>query len=67
MAAARRRSGHALGAAPGSWLDRAAIGFSLTGASLQLYFVGAVLLIVFVYNLRLLPVTELYTRCSTTR
>ncbi|QLQ37716.1 ABC transporter permease [Micromonospora robiginosa] len=40
----------------GSWLDRAAIGFSLTGASLQLYFVGAVLLIVFVYNLRLLPV-----------
>ncbi|MBY8874400.1 ABC transporter permease [Micromonospora sp. PLK6-60] len=40
----------------GTWLDRAAIGFSLTGASLQLYFVGAVLLIVFVYNLRLLPV-----------
>ncbi|MBM0275457.1 ABC transporter permease [Micromonospora tarensis] len=40
----------------GTWLDRAAIGFSLTGASLQLYFVGAVLLMVFVYNLRLLPV-----------
>ncbi|MEU8084165.1 ABC transporter permease [Micromonospora sp. NPDC049101] len=40
----------------GTWLDRAAIGFSLTGASLQLYFVGAVLLLVFVYNLRLLPV-----------
>ncbi|MFC0503331.1 ABC transporter permease [Micromonospora costi] len=40
----------------GTWLDRLAIGFSLTGASLQLYFVGAVLLIVFVYNLRLLPV-----------
>ncbi|MFI1193257.1 ABC transporter permease [Micromonospora sp. NPDC020750] len=40
----------------GTWLDRVAIGFSLTGASLQLYFVGAVLLLVFVYNLRLLPV-----------
>ncbi|MEV0805928.1 ABC transporter permease [Micromonospora sp. NPDC050200] len=40
----------------GTWLDRAAIGFSLTGASLQLYFVGAVLLMVFVYSLRLLPV-----------
>jgi peptide/nickel transport system permease protein len=40
----------------GTWLDRAAIGFSLTGASLQLYFVGAVLLLVFVYNLRILPV-----------
>ncbi|MGC4867683.1 ABC transporter permease [Micromonospora sp. DT53] len=40
----------------GTWLDRLAIGFSLTGASLQLYFVGAVLLMVFVYNLRLLPV-----------
>ncbi|WP_433535624.1 ABC transporter permease [Micromonospora sp. CA-249363] len=40
----------------GTWLDRAAIGFSLTGASLQLYFVGAVLLMVFVYNLRWLPV-----------
>ncbi|MER5701232.1 ABC transporter permease [Micromonospora sp. NPDC002296] len=40
----------------GTWLDRVAIGFSLTGASLQLYFVGAVLLLVFVYNLRWLPV-----------
>ncbi|WBB66545.1 ABC transporter permease [Micromonospora sp. WMMD812] len=40
----------------GTWLDRLAIGFSLTGASLQLYFVGAVLLLVFVYNLKLLPV-----------
>ncbi|MEU5565784.1 MULTISPECIES: ABC transporter permease [Micromonospora] len=40
----------------GTWLDRLAIGFSLTGASLQLYFVGAVLLLVFVYNLRILPV-----------
>ncbi|MEH0845330.1 ABC transporter permease [Micromonospora sp. CPCC 205711] len=40
----------------GTWLDRAAIGFSLTGASLQLYFVGAVLLLLFVYNLRWLPV-----------
>ncbi|MEU5940698.1 ABC transporter permease [Micromonospora sp. NPDC047548] len=40
----------------GTWVDRAAIGFSLTGASLQLYFVGAVLLLVFVYTTRLLPV-----------
>ncbi|MDG4806098.1 ABC transporter permease [Micromonospora sp. WMMD1120] len=40
----------------GTWLDRIAIGFSLTGASLQLYFVGAVLLMIFVYNLRWLPV-----------
>lgn len=40
----------------GKLLDKLAIGFSLTGASMQLYFVGAVLLLVFVYNLRLLPV-----------
>jgi peptide/nickel transport system permease protein len=39
----------------GSLLDRVSIGFSLTFASLQLYFVGAVLLLVFVYQLRLLP------------
>lgn len=40
----------------GTLLDRAAIGFSLAGASFQLYFVGAVLLLVFVYSLRILPV-----------
>jgi peptide/nickel transport system permease protein len=40
----------------GTWLDRVAIGFSLTGASLQLYFVGAVLLLVFTYTLKILPV-----------
>jgi peptide/nickel transport system permease protein len=39
----------------GSILDRVSIGFSLTFASLQLYFVGAVLLLVFVYQLRVLP------------
>jgi peptide/nickel transport system permease protein len=39
----------------GSILDRVSIGFSLTFASLQLYFVGAVLLLVFVYQLRILP------------
>jgi len=39
----------------GSAVDRVSIGFSLTFASLQLYFVGAVLLLVFVYQLRLLP------------
>ncbi|MFJ8688126.1 ABC transporter permease [Micromonospora wenchangensis] len=47
----------------GTWLDRAAIGFSLAGASLQLYFVGAVLLLVFVYTLRWLPVPS-YTPLS---
>ncbi|GAB3858540.1 ABC transporter permease subunit [Micromonospora andamanensis] len=40
----------------GTWVDRVAIGFSLTGASLQLYFVGAVLLLIFVYTLGWLPV-----------
>lgn len=44
----------------GTWVDRLAIGFSLTGASLQLYFTGAVLLIVFVYQLKILP-TPHYT------
>lgn len=39
-----------------TWLDRLAIGFALTGASLQLYFVGAVLLLVFTYQLKILPV-----------
>ncbi len=41
---------------PGTWLDRAAIGFSLTGASLQLYFVGGILLLVFSYQLGIVPV-----------
>jgi peptide/nickel transport system permease protein len=40
----------------GTVLDRVAIGFALTGASMQLYFVGAVLLLVFTYNLRITPV-----------
>ncbi|MEJ3741996.1 ABC transporter permease [Actinomycetes bacterium KLBMP 9797] len=40
----------------GTWLDRVAIGFSLTGASLQLYFFGAVLLLVFTYTLKIVPV-----------
>jgi peptide/nickel transport system permease protein len=39
----------------GTVFDRLAIGFSLAGASLQLYFVGGVLLLVFVYTLRVLP------------
>lgn len=38
-----------------TWIDRAAIGFSLVGASVQLYFVGLVLLTVFVYQTNLLP------------
>lgn len=40
----------------GTVLDRLSIGFSLTGASLQLYFVGAVLQLIFVYKLKILPV-----------
>ncbi|MFG1676560.1 ABC transporter permease [Micromonospora sp. NPDC049282] len=39
----------------GSLLDRISIGLTLTFASLQLYFVGALLLLVFVYSLRILP------------
>jgi peptide/nickel transport system permease protein len=40
----------------GTVFDRLAIGFSLTGASLQLYFVGALLLLLFTYTLHLAPV-----------
>jgi peptide/nickel transport system permease protein len=39
----------------GTVVDRLAIGVSLTGASMQLYFVGGVLLLVFVYTLKVLP------------
>ena len=39
----------------GTVFDRLAIGVSLTGASMQLYFVGGVLLLVFVYTLKILP------------
>jgi peptide/nickel transport system permease protein len=38
-----------------TWIDRAAIGFSLVGASVQLYFVGLVLLSLFVYQTNILP------------
>lgn len=48
----------------GSVFDRLAIGFSLTGASLQLYFVGAVLLLIFTYTLRIVPVPH-YTSIFT--
>lgn len=40
----------------GTVFDRLAIGFSLTGASMQLYFVGGLLMIIFVYTLKILPV-----------
>ncbi|HEX5596074.1 MAG TPA: ABC transporter permease [Micromonosporaceae bacterium] len=40
----------------GTLLDRLSVSFSLTGASLQLYFVGAVLQLIFVYQLKILPV-----------
>ncbi|MBV1854884.1 ABC transporter permease [Catellatospora tritici] len=40
----------------GTLLDRLSVGFALTGASLQLYFVGAVLLLVFTYTLHWIPV-----------
>lgn len=39
----------------GTVFDRLAIGVSLTGASMQLYFVGGVLLLIFVYTLKVLP------------
>jgi peptide/nickel transport system permease protein len=39
----------------GTWVDRAAISFSLAGASLQVYFVGLLLQIFFVYDLNWLP------------
>jgi peptide/nickel transport system permease protein len=39
----------------GTVFDRLAIGTSLAGASLQLYFVGGVLLLIFVYTLKVLP------------
>jgi peptide/nickel transport system permease protein len=39
----------------GTIFDRLAIGVSLTGASMQLYFVGGVLLLLFVYTLKILP------------
>ncbi|MEU4479822.1 ABC transporter permease [Micromonospora sp. NPDC023966] len=39
----------------GSLLDRVSIGLTLTFASLQLYFVGALLLLIFVYSFRILP------------
>ncbi|MBA3488147.1 MAG: ABC transporter permease [Longispora sp.] len=39
----------------GSWLDKFAIGFTLTGASLQIFFVGLVLLQIFVYSLHWWP------------
>jgi peptide/nickel transport system permease protein len=42
----------------GSLLDRASIGFSLAGTSMPLYFVGALLLLAFVYNLKVFPVPK---------
>lgn len=39
----------------GTWIDRTAIGFSLAGASLQIYFVGLLLQVLFVYTLKWLP------------
>jgi peptide/nickel transport system permease protein len=42
----------------GTWVDRAAISFSLAGASLQVYFVGLLLQIFFVYDLNWLPAPQ---------
>jgi peptide/nickel transport system permease protein len=41
--------------ARGTWLDKAAIGFSLAGASTQIYFIGLVLQLVLVFQLHWLP------------
>ncbi|MGH3663242.1 MAG: ABC transporter permease [Micromonosporaceae bacterium] len=40
----------------GSWYDKTAIAISLTGAAMQVYFFGLILLIVFVYEFGVLPV-----------
>ncbi|GAA3385921.1 ABC transporter permease [Cryptosporangium minutisporangium] len=42
----------------GTWIDKTAIGFSLAGASMQIYFVGLLLQILFVYTLKWLPTPE---------
>jgi peptide/nickel transport system permease protein len=42
----------------GTWADKGLIGFALTGASLQVYFVGLLLQVLFVYNLGWLPSPE---------
>jgi peptide/nickel transport system permease protein len=42
----------------GTWIDRAAISFSLAGASTQIYFVGLLLQVLFVYNLGWLATPE---------
>lgn len=39
----------------GTLFDKVAVGFSLTFASMQIYFFGLILLLVFVYGLNLLP------------
>ncbi len=39
----------------GTFLDKMAVGTSLTGASLQIYFLGYLLMIAFVYQLQILP------------
>jgi peptide/nickel transport system permease protein len=39
----------------GTVFDRSAVGFSLTFASMQIYFLGPVLLLILVYNTHLLP------------
>src|SRR5581483_11762573 len=39
-------------------VDRAAIGFSLAGTSMPLYFVGALLMLVFIYQLHVFPVPK---------
>ena len=41
---------------PGSALDRIAVGIGLAGASLPLYFVGGLLLLIFTYRLGIVPV-----------
>ena len=40
----------------GSWIDKSAIGLSLTGASSQVYFIGLVLQLILVFQLHWLPV-----------
>ena len=49
--------GIAAAARPGTWLDRAAVGFALLGAAMPSFWLGPLLIIAFAIELRVLPVS----------
>ena len=49
--------GIAAAARPGTWLDRAAVGFALLGAAMPSFWLGPLLIITFAIELRVLPVS----------